>query len=223
MTHEPVAYILGRKEFWSLDFEVSPAVLIPRPDTETLVEAALAEFKSTPPARIVDLGTGSGALLIALLIEWPKATGLALDKSEAALHIAGRNAQRLGVANRAAFRLGDWWEGIDERFDLVISNPPYVTRSEMAALDADVRDFEPHLALEAGAAGLDAIERITAGLARHLAPEGRAVVEIGHEQGEAAAALFTKAGLEVVRIAKDLAARDRAVVARLPQATGACG
>jgi len=220
---EPVAYILGRREFWSLDFEVSPAVLIPRPDTETLVEAALAEFKANPPARIIDLGTGSGAILTALLTEWPRAAGIGLDKSEAALHIAKRNAERHGVADRATFRLGDWLDGIEERFDLVISNPPYITDAELGALDADVRDHEPALALKGGAAGLDAIERITAALPKVLAKSGRAIVEIGCDQGAAASAVFTKAGLEIVRIAKDLAARDRAVVARLPQKPGACG
>lgn len=220
---EPVAYILGRKEFWSLDFEVSPAVLIPRPDTETLIEAALAAFEAKPPTRILDLGAGSGAILIALLTEWPHATGLGIDASEAALDVARRNAERHGLAARAAFERGDWAEGIDERFALVVSNPPYVADVEFGALDADVRDHEPKLALSGGASGLGSIERIAAALPRVLAPEGRAVVEIGHEQGTAARALFTKAGLEVARIAKDLAGRDRAVVARLPHKPGGCG
>jgi release factor glutamine methyltransferase len=220
---EPVAYILGRREFWSLEFEVSPAVLIPRPDTETVVEAALAELKMSPPARILDLGTGSGAILVALLSEWPRATGIGIDKSEVALAVAGRNAERNGVAARVAFHVGDWTEGITERFDLVVSNPPYVTDAELAALDPDVRDHEPALALAGGVSGLDSIERIAAALPDVLAPKGRAIVEIGCEQGATVSGVFTKSGLEIVRIARDLAGRERAVVARLPQKPGACG
>jgi release factor glutamine methyltransferase len=217
---EPVAYILGRREFWSLELEVSPAVLIPRPDTETLVETALAELKQNPPARILDLGTGSGAIVIALLKEWPRATAIGVDNSPAALAVAHRNALRHRVADRAELRLGDWTEGVTERFDLVISNPPYIGDDEFTELDPDVRDHEPASALRAGKTGLDDIARIALSLPALLMPQAPAIVEIGYKQAQSASALFTKAGLEIVKIAKDLAGRDRAVVARLPQPTG---
>lgn len=217
---EPVAYILGRREFWSLELEVTPAVLIPRPDTETLVEAALAAFKPTPPARVLDLGTGSGAILIALLKEWPRATGIGVDKSAAALAVAARNALRHGVADRMDLREGDWSKGIAERFDLVISNPPYIGEDEFVHLDPDVRDHEPAEALVSGAQGLADIERIAQALPDLMTPYGRVIVEIGYKQAAGASRIFTKAGLEIVRIAKDLAGHDRAVVARLPQPPG---
>jgi release factor glutamine methyltransferase len=218
--HEPVAYILGRREFWSLELEVTPAVLIPRPDTETLIEAALSEFKNAPPARILDLGTGSGAILITLLKEWPECTGIGIDKSAAALAVAARNALRHGVADRANFREGDWAKGIVERFDLVISNPPYIGEAEFAHLDPDVRDHEPLEALLSGPDGLRDIERIASALPDLLRPESRVIVEIGYKQAAAASLIFTKSGLEIVKIAKDLAGQDRAVVARLPLPPG---
>lgn len=215
--HEPTAYILGHREFWSLDFEVSPAVLIPRPDSETLVEAALEELKRTPPKRILDLGTGSGCLIVSLLTEWAEATALAVDISPGALAVAARNAARHAVADRITFRQGDWASGLDERFDLVISNPPYISNAAFVALDADVRDFEPETALKAGPSGLDAIERIARDLTALLKPKALALVEIGFDQGVSAAQSFTTAGLKIVRIAKDLAGHHRVVVASLPQ------
>lgn len=213
---EPTAYILGRREFWSLEFEVTPAVLIPRPDTETLVEAALAEFGDAPPARILDLGTGSGAILIALLTEWPRATGLGIDKCADALAVAGRNALRHGVAERMELRAGDWSKGLVERFDLVVSNPPYIGDDEFWALDPDVRAHEPAIALKGGADGLADIRRIAAALPSLLTARGRAIVEIGYKQGRAASEIFTTSGLVVIRLAKDLGGNDRALVARLP-------
>lgn len=218
---EPVAYILGRKEFWSLEFEVSPAVLIPRPDSETLIETALEELKKNPPARILDLGTGSGCLIVALLTEWRNASGVAVDRSEEALAVARRNALRHGVAERLALRTGDWAAGIADRFDLVVANPPYIAPEELAALDPDVRDHEPRAALDGGAGGLAEIERIASDLPRILKPGGLALVEIGHAQGAASKRLFTKVGFASVRIVKDLAANDRVAVARLPQLPGA--
>ena len=212
---EPVAYILGRKEFWSLDFEVSPAVLIPRPDSETLIETALKEFK-TPPTRILDLGTGSGCLLIALLTEWPRATGIGLDISPAALAVATHNAAR-HAPGRARFIESDFADPPLERFDLVVSNPPYIAVAEIARLDADVRDHEPHLALAAGPHGLDAITRLAPTLVQTLKPNALAIIEIGHDQGESAAQTLRQAGLDVTRIVKDLGDRDRVLVARLPQ------
>ena len=218
--HEPVAYILGRREFWSLEFDVSPAVLIPRPDSETLVEAALAELKHEPPQRILDLGTGSGCLIVSLLTEWPHATGLAIDVSTAALDVAKRNAARHAVADRLAFVENDWAANIVERFDLVISNPPYISDEAFASLDADVRDFEPETALKAGPKGLSAIDRIARDLPTILKPSGRVFIEIGFDQGAGAVAILTKNGLETVRIVKDLADHDRVVVAKLPQTRG---
>jgi release factor glutamine methyltransferase len=215
--HEPVAYILGRREFWSLDFEVSPAVLIPRPDSETLVEAALKEFKHAPAARILDLGTGSGCLIVSLLSEWREATAIAVDISTAALDIAERNAARHAVAERINFRQNDWATGIDERFDLVISNPPYISDAAFATLDVGVRDFEPETAFKAGPQGLAAIERIARALPTLLKPNGVTLIEIGHDQAGTAWDILTGHGLEGLRIVKDLAGHDRVMVARLPQ------
>jgi len=217
---EPVAYILGRREFWSLAFDVTPAVLIPRPESETLIETALAEFGPTPPARILDLGTGSGCLLLALLTEWPGSRGLGIDLSPAALEVARRNAARHGLEARANFRAGDWLQSVSEIFDVVIANPPYVSDAAFAALDPDVRDHEPALALKGGPEGLNALKRITHRLAEVLTPKGRAIIEIGYDQGRMACALLSGGGLEVMRIVPDLAGRDRAVVARLPQPAG---
>ena len=217
---EPVAYILGRKEFWSLEFEVTPAVLIPRPDSETLIETALKELKQIPPRKILDLGTGSGCLLISLLTEFPDATGVGLDISPEALAVAKHNAARLGVGARAAFVRGDFGELTDDRFDLVVANPPYITDAAMATLDLDVRGHEPHLALRGGPTGLDAIERIARSLFDALTQQGLALIEIGHDQGRSGTKTLRNEGLEVVRIAKDLAGNDRVLVARLPQVPG---
>jgi release factor glutamine methyltransferase len=214
---EPTAYILGRREFWSLDFEVSPAVLIPRPDSETLVETALKDLKQSPPGRILDLGTGSGCLVVALLSEWKDATALAVDISPQALAVAERNAVRHAVAPRIKFREGDWAHGIHERFDLVISNPPYISEEAFPTLDLDVRGFEPEGALKAGPEGLDAFERIAGALPALLKPQALALIEIGFDQRKAAKRVFAAAGLEIVRIVKDLPGQDRVLVVRLPQ------
>ena len=218
---EPVAYILGRKEFWSLEFEVSPAVLIPRPDSETLVEAALAQFQNSPPRTILDLGTGSGCLLIALLSEWPQTTGVGVDVSDEALAIAGRNAERLGVASRASFAHGDWCEGLTQKFDLVVANQPYITETELLYLERDVAGFEPALALRGGDDGLAPLRRIAKGLREVMQPRGLAIIESGVGQAAAASRILLNAELEVLHIAKDLGGRERAIVARLPHRSGA--
>ena len=220
-TREPVAYILGRKEFWSLEFEVSPAVLIPRPDSETLVEAALKQFKSAPPKSILDLGTGSGCLLIALLSEWRNATGLGVDISGGALAVAERNAKRLGVAGRAVFARGDWSQGLAQKFDLVVANPPYITARELLSLERDVAVFEPALALAGGEDGLEPLRRIAEGLPRVMHGGGVAIVELGIAQSAAASRILLNAQLDVLHTAKDLAGRERAIVARLPHQPGA--
>jgi release factor glutamine methyltransferase len=219
-THEPVAYILGRKEFWSLDFEVSPAVLIPRPDSETIVETALARLKHTPPRTILDLGTGSGCLLIALLSEWKEAAGLGVDISKDAIDIARRNAARLLEGPRAMFKVNDWTQDLDQRFDLIVSNPPYITARELLSLDRDVAGFEPALALQGGEDGLDPLRRIASGLAKLMRADALALIELGIDQAAAASRILVNAGLEILGIAKDLAGRDRAIVAGLPHKPG---
>lgn len=206
---EPVAYIIGEREFWSLPFRVTPDVLIPRPDSETLVEAAL---EAGPRARVLDLGTGSGALLLAVLSEWPNATGIGVDASAAALAIARSNAEALGLAGRADFHLGDWGAGLSERYGLVLCNPPYV--EEGAALAPDVRDFEPAAALFAGADGLDDYRRLVPQLPGLLAEGGVAVLEIGWTQAVAVLGLAAEVGLEG-EVRRDLAGRDRALVLRV--------
>ncbi len=206
---EPVAYITGRRAFWMIELEVVPGVLIPRPDSETLIEAAVEHFGKARPRNVLDLGTGPGTLLLAALAEWPGAQGLGVDRSEAALAIARRNAERLGLADRARLRLGDWGEGVEERFDLVLCNPPYVETT--AALPRDVSGWEPHEALFAGADGLDEYRRLAPQMGRLLAEGGIACVEIGATQAEAVSALFEAEGLGT-SLRRDLGGRPRCLV-----------
>lgn len=210
LRRQPVAQITGRRLFWGRPFRVTPDVLDPRPETETLIAAAL----EAPFARVLDLGTGSGAILCTLLAERPGATGLGSDLSAAALAVAQGNAQALGLGARAAFRQADWWAGIEGRFDLIVSNPPYIAAAEMAGLAPEVRDWEPHLALTPGGDGLDAYRAICAGAPAHLAPGGRLLLEIGPAQGAAVAALARAAGLPQVAVLPDMDGRDRVVTAR---------
>ncbi|HEX8644850.1 MAG TPA: peptide chain release factor N(5)-glutamine methyltransferase [Allosphingosinicella sp.] len=211
LAHEPVAYITGRRGFWTIELEVGPAVLIPRPDSETLIEAAVERFGTGGPRTVLDLGTGSGALLLAALDEWPAATGHGRDASPDALAVAARNAARLGLAERATFSLGDWGAGLDGPFDLILANPPYVAAG--AELPADVAGWEPEAALYAGTDGCEDHRRLAPEIARLLAPGGLACVEIGFTQAEAAGILFARQGLEVV-VRKDLAGRDRCLLLR---------
>jgi release factor glutamine methyltransferase len=204
---EPVAYITGTRAFWSLTLRVTPDTLIPRPDTETLIEVALRLCRRSP-GRILDLGTGSGALLLAALSEWPDASGIGVDISAAALAVAAENARATGLAGRACFRPGDWGEALDERFDLVLGNPPYIGEGEH--LPDDVRRHEPASALFAGHDGLDAYRRILPQLPKLLATAGLAVLEIGHTQGEALLAMARAQGL-AASLHQDLAGRDRCV------------
>ncbi len=207
---QPVAQILGRRAFFTRSFRVTSDVVDPRPETELLVELALAE----PFGSVLDLGTGSGCLLVTLLAERPDATGTGTDLSEAALAVARGNAEAVGVAGRAAFLRADWFAGIRGRFDLIVSNPPYIAAAELAALAPEVRDWEPRAALTDGADGLSAFRAIAAGAAGHLAPGGRLIVETGAGQGPAVAAIFRGAGLAAVRCHPDLGGRQRAVSAR---------
>jgi release factor glutamine methyltransferase len=212
---EPLAYILGEKEFWSLPFAVAPAVLIPRPESETLVEAALARVRERSAAlRILDLGTGSGCLLLALLSELPQASGLGVDLSAAALEIAGRNAERLALAGRAEFVRGSWGAALAGGFDLIVSNPPYVAAGEFAGLAPEVRAYEPALALAAGPDGLAAYRALAPDCARLLAPGGSLCLEIGQGQGNRVAEILQQHGLHVVERRADLAGIERCLVAQ---------
>jgi len=206
---EPVAYLTGSRDFWTITLAVGPGALVPRPDSETLLEAALDHFGAAGPRTILDLGTGPGTLLLAALAEWPRATGLGIDRSEAALSYARINAAALGMADRAALRLGDWAGGIDTAFDLVLANPPYIESA--AILPRDVAEHEPAGALFAGADGLDAYRVLAGQLGRLVAPGGMAAVEIGASQRAAVTALFAATGLRTASRA-DLAGRDRAVL-----------
>lgn len=209
-TGEPVAYITGKRAFWNIELAVGPGALIPRPDSETLIAAAISHFAGMDgPRRILDLGTGPGTLLLAALDQWPAATGLGIDASAQALEYARANARRLGLAARAELRLGNWAEGIDEPFDLVLINPPYV--AEQAGLGAGVAEFEPAEALFAGPDGLDDYRRLAPDIGRLIAPGGLAAIEIGHDQAESAAALFEAAG-HAARLSLDLAGRPRALL-----------
>lgn len=209
---EPAAHILGTREFWGVAFRVTPAVLVPRPETETLVEAALEAIPERASVRrVLDLGTGSGCLLCAALAEFPAAIGLGVDQSLAALAVARGNAAALGFSDRARFAAGDWLAALDGAFDLVLSNPPYVAEPEMPALDPELA-HEPRAALVAGADGLDAYRAILPGLKRVLAPGGVAVLELGAGQAQAVQALAAAAGLAVRGLRHDLAAIPRALV-----------
>jgi len=211
-TRQPVAQITGRRLFWGLSFRVTRDVLDPRPDTETLVAEAL----SRPFLKMLDLGTGSGCILLSCLKGMPMARGLGTDISDAALQVAMGNTRDLGLEARARFRKSDWFAGVTGAYDLIVSNPPYIAAEEMPALAPEVRDWEPHLALTPGGDGLDAYRAITRGAGARLMPGGRLMVEIGPTQGTAVAALFTAAGLEAIRILPDMDGRDRVVVGEKP-------
>jgi release factor glutamine methyltransferase len=212
LTHEPVARIVAAKEFWSLPLRVTPAVLVPRPETETVVEAALAVIARTGALRIADLGTGSGAILLALLSELPGAAGIGTDRDAGALAVARGNAQDLGLAGRADFVACDFGAAIAGGCDLVVSNPPYIATADIATLAPDVRDFDPLLALDGGSDGLAAYRAIAADARRLLAPGGWLVVEIGIGQAAAVTTLLARSGLAVADARRDLAGLPRAIL-----------
>lgn len=211
LAHEPVAYIVGHRAFWTIDLAVGPGVLIPRPDSETLIEAAVAHFGERAPQRVLDLGTGSGALLLAALAEWPPATGVGVDVSEAALTTARVNAERLGMAGRARIERGSWEVASTGDYDLVLCNPPYIGTDE--PLPPDVIDYEPISALYAGVDGLDEYRQIARSL--RLPPGGVACVEIGAAQAAAVRALFEAEGFRT-GVKRDLGGRDRCIIITLP-------
>lgn len=203
---QPFAQISGEREFWGRSFRVTRDVLDPRPDTESLIEIALA---APAPARLLDLGTGSGIIAITLLGEWPAARALATDLSPSALAVAAENAARHGVAPRLTLQQADWWTGITGEFDLILSNPPYIAEAEIAGLAPEVREWEPRHALTPGPTGLEAHAAILAGLDRFLAPGGRALFEIGATQGGEVAGRLAATGLGPVVLHPDINGRDR--------------
>jgi len=210
LAQEPIAYITGTRAFWTIELAVGPGVLVPRADSETLLDAAVAHFAKSPPARILDLGTGPGTLLLAALAEWPGATGLGVDQSNVALDYARRNAVTLDLADRATFALGNWADNVTGRFDLILANPPYIGTTEV--LPREVAEHEPGAALFAGADGLDDYRAIVPQLAAVLGDGGAAILEIGATQSEPVTDLLVEHGFTVT-LRKDLGGNPRALVA----------
>lgn len=212
MARQPVAQITGRRLFWGQSFRVTRDTLDPRPETETLVAEAL----KAPFLKLLDLGTGTGCILLSCLKGMPLARGLGTDISDPALQVAMGNTRDLGLEARARFRKSDWFASVTGTFDLIVSNPPYIAASEMPMLAPEVRDWEPDLALTPGGDGLDAYRVIAQGAGARLMPGGRLLVEIGPTQGQAVAAMFRAAGLADIRILPDMDGRDRVVAAVKP-------
>jgi release factor glutamine methyltransferase len=215
ISREPLAYICGSREFWSMEFAVGEGVLVPRPESEILVEEALRRFPGDSGAlRVLDLGTGSGCLLLSFLCERPDATGVGIDISEDALAFARRNAKALGMEKRAEFTRGDWLDGVSGVFDTVFINPPYVRRCDLQTLEPEVERYEPRKALDGGADGLDAYRRIATQLLAHLGPQSLAFVEMGQGQAEPIGKVFAEVGLVVGGTVRDLAGIPRCLVVR---------
>ena len=213
--HEPVGRILGHREFWTIDLALNPDTLEPRPDTETVVEAVLKALPDpAAPLRLLDLGTGTGCILLALLAELPQASGVGVDLSPNAVAAAADNAARNGLAGRARFRVGNWGEGLAERFDVVVSNPPYIPSADIATLAPEVREHDPRRALDGGTDGLDAYRTIAAQLPGLLEPGGIAALEVGQGQAADVAGLLRAAGLELRGVFRDLGGVERCVLAR---------
>ena len=214
IAREPVAYITGEREFWSLPFAVGPGVLVPRPETETLLEAAARIFPDhNRPLEVLDLGTGSGAILIAFLTDYPQARGTGIDRSEEALGWARRNADRLGVVNRSTWNTGGWDAALGRDYDLIFSNPPYLALGEAAGLAPEIAGYEPWGALFAGPDGLDAYRALAPVAASTLKPGGRTILEIGAGQEAAVRELLLGYRLEIMAVLPDLAGIPRAIVA----------
>ena len=211
---EPVSKILGYRDFWTHRFIVSPDVLDPRPDTELLIETALTETAQNTPNRILDLGTGSGCILLSLLSEIPGARGVGTDLSDAALDIANRNAERLKLSDRVDFLISDWFSALDETFPLVVSNPPYISTTENVTLSPEVIDWDPEAALFAGMDGLQAYRKIANGLSAVLKPDGAALFEIGFGQAASVTAIFKEAGFRRISSRFDMRGIERCLIVR---------
>jgi len=209
---EPISHITGRRLFWGRNFHVTADVLDPRPETEGLIAACL----EAPFRTVLDLGTGSGAIVLSLLADRPQAQGVGLDLSDAALNIARTNAQALGVQARVVFSHSDWFEGVSGQFDLIVSNPPYIAAAEMADLAPEVRLHEPEMALTPGGDGLAAYRILSANAPRFLTDRGRLAVEIGPTQGAEVLRLMAKSGFEKLEIRQDFDGRDRVVLGVWP-------
>lgn len=207
-TSEPVSRILRRRMFWGRNFEVTPDVLDPRPETESLIAAAL---EGPAPDRLIDLGCGSGIIAVTLLAEWGDAHGTATDVSAPCLQVTQRNAETHEVADRLTALQSDWFTNVTDQFDLILSNPPYITEAEMVLLDPDVALHDPHLALTPGGDGLAPYRLLATGAMKHLSPNGRIMVEIGWKQGDDVAQIFALGGLKNIRVLPDLDGRDRVV------------
>ena len=212
---EPVDNILGYREFYGRRFKVTQDVLSPRPETEMLVEAALDIYKTKPNANVLDLGTGSGAIIISVLAEALNGLGTAIDMSEAALDIARQNAKTHKLTNRIEFMRGEWFAPVKDSYDIIISNPPYITQEAMAALAPEVKNFDPHIALSGGEDGLSAHREIISKAKGFLKPGGTLIFETGFDQAETVTALLTAAGFSAVRTHKDLAGHDRMIRAAI--------
>jgi release factor glutamine methyltransferase len=217
LKHEPVDRIIGQRGFWTLELKVTPATLSPRADTETVVSLARDRLKArlTEPLRILDLGTGTGAVLLALLTEFPNATGLGRDISAAALEVAHQNATLNGLAARAHFEQASWLDNLSDAFDLIVSNPPYIPTADIAKLDAEVRNHDPHLALDGGADGLDPYREIFKNLSHALTEGGIAVLEFGCGQAADVASLAHANSLQTLEIRKDFSGIERAIALSL--------
>ncbi|MDE0539895.1 MAG: peptide chain release factor N(5)-glutamine methyltransferase [Rhodospirillales bacterium] len=210
---EPISLILGRRAFWKDEFVVTADTLTPRPDSETLIELAVEHFRRGAPCRILDLGTGTGCLLLSALREFPDAAGLGVDLSPGACGVALRNARTLGLDSRTRIICGDWGTAIGGIFDLILCNPPYIADRERETLSPEVREFEPRQALFAGVQGLDAYRELVPELAANLAPGGALIVEIGHGQGPGVSRILMESGFCVAARARDLANRERCLLA----------
>ncbi len=214
-SREPVARIIGHREFWGLDFVVSPATLVPRPDSETVIEAAL-EFLAdrSAPLRVIDFGTGTGCLLLALLKELPAATGLGVDLAHEAAATARCNAERLGLAQRAKFLVSFWGRAVAGSFDVILANPPYIPSGAIAGLAPEVARFDPALALDGGMDGLASFRQLAPDIARLLHEDGKAFVELGADQAGAVAAVMEQTGLAICTVRRDLSGIERCLVVR---------
>ncbi len=211
LSGEPVSRIYSTREFWGLDFRLAPDTLDPRPDTETLVEVAIEKYGPDQPEKILDMGIGTGCILIALLNEWGETTGYGMDKSLGAVRTALSNAEKLNVFERCHFWVGSWGEALDEKFDLIVSNPPYIPTSVIESLSREVRNYDPILALEGGEDGLEAIRVIIKGAKRLLKDDGVCLLEIGYDQSEDVVRLVENAGFILKDVHPDLAGIPRVV------------